>query len=202
MEQEQIRSDREGQLTAELAIANNNNVMAHAYCGQYAKAIPFLLKSREIREKLTGFKCFNLYSPLVHLGVVYNYLGRNDEAVEVLTQALEDRQKELGLNDRVSLRHVEEPAPMRINADRLAELRRFSTPWVTSVTTSASLIPVYLYIERPSLDHERLLDLPIDVHSAVCFRWRESSPNKKIILHLGKRVVHSCSHSMSNSLTN
>lgn len=104
IEQEQVRADREGGLTGELAISNNNMAMAYAYCGEYSKAIPFLQMSIEIRQKLPGFKRFNPYSPLVHLGVVYNYLGRNNEAVEILTTALEDRQRELGPDDRVSIR--------------------------------------------------------------------------------------------------
>lgn len=111
IEQEQVRADREGGLTGELAISNNNMAMAYAYCGEYSKAIPFLQMSIEIRQKLPGFKRFNLYSPLVHLGVVYNYLGRNDEAVEILTTALEDRQRELGPDDRVSLRSVSSERP-------------------------------------------------------------------------------------------
>ncbi|EMR71375.1 hypothetical protein UCREL1_1584 [Eutypa lata UCREL1] len=35
IEQEQVRADREGGLTGELAISNNNMAMAYAYCGNY-----------------------------------------------------------------------------------------------------------------------------------------------------------------------
>ncbi|KAI0110457.1 P-loop containing nucleoside triphosphate hydrolase protein [Nemania sp. FL0031] len=104
IEQEQIRADQEGRLTSELAIANNNMAMAHAYCGEFTKALPYLARSEEIRKQLPGFKRFNLYSPLVHLGVVYNCIGETEKATTVLTQALDDRQCEIGRDDRVSLR--------------------------------------------------------------------------------------------------
>ncbi|KAI0872565.1 P-loop containing nucleoside triphosphate hydrolase protein [Hypoxylon argillaceum] len=107
IEQEQIRADQEGRLTGELAIANNNMAMAHAYCGEFTKALPYLARSEEIRKQLPGFKRFNLYSPLVHLGVVYNCIGETAKAAAVLTQALDDRQREIGRDDRISLRQAQ-----------------------------------------------------------------------------------------------
>ena len=107
IEQEQIRAEQEGRLTGELAISNNDMAMAHAYCGEFTKALPYLARSQEIRRQLPGFRRFNLYSPLVHPGLVYNCMGETEKAAAILTRALDDRQREIGRDDRVSLRYVE-----------------------------------------------------------------------------------------------
>ncbi|KAI1761187.1 P-loop containing nucleoside triphosphate hydrolase protein [Hypoxylon sp. FL1150] len=73
-----------------LAIAYNNLAIGLAYQRDWNGAIGMLNESVRIREGLYNFTRDILFSPLYHLGLVYQYQQRYDEAEEILNEAMQD----------------------------------------------------------------------------------------------------------------
>ena len=106
LELEQTLFERSGKATANLAAAYNDLGVAYSMNKLYSKAIPLLIKSKEVRSGLPGFQKDWLYNPLYHLGLAAWHHGQNEEAADILLGALHDREEALGVNDTQSTRLV------------------------------------------------------------------------------------------------
>lgn len=95
---------KSGKATSKTALAHNDLGMAYSMNGLYEPAISHLKKSKEIRENLENFRKDWLFSPYHHLALTYWRQGRHSEAVDILLEAIHDRETILGPNDRESLR--------------------------------------------------------------------------------------------------
>lgn len=93
-----------GHKSSILAVSYNDLAMAWACHGEWEKAIELLIESRRIREELPGFTRDKLFSPLYHLGLIYQHQGKYDEAEKILNEAIRDRDEAFGREDAVSLR--------------------------------------------------------------------------------------------------
>ena len=71
----------------------------------WTKASEHLLRSKHVREQLTGFKPSDNFSPLLGLGMVAWLRGEYTVAEEYLLQALKERDLEFGKDDRSSGRY-------------------------------------------------------------------------------------------------
>ncbi|KAL2066449.1 hypothetical protein VTL71DRAFT_2520 [Oculimacula yallundae] len=93
-----------GHATSWLAVAHNDMAVAWAWQGEWEKSIVELKESRSVRESLPGFTPDKLFSPLYHLGLVYAYQGKYDEAEKVLNETIGIWEDAYGPIDTVSLR--------------------------------------------------------------------------------------------------
>ena len=91
-------------VTANLAAAYNDLGAAYSMNRLPSKAFPLLFKSKELRESMPGFKKEHNFSPLHDLSLAYMLQGEYEKAAACLIEALEDREKALGKNDRQSVR--------------------------------------------------------------------------------------------------
>ena len=88
--EEQLFSTR-GKATANLAAAYNDLGVSYSMNKLYTKAIPLLNRSKEVRASLEGFRKDHMYSPMYHLALAAWHQGNNDEAENLLLEALSDR---------------------------------------------------------------------------------------------------------------
>ncbi|KAK5119815.1 hypothetical protein LTR85_007141 [Meristemomyces frigidus] len=93
-----------GIINAELASAYNDLGSAMARNKRYDEAMPLLEKSKALREALPGWKPYDNFSPVYHMGLVCRLQGYPAEASEHLLKALHDREAALGPMDKESRR--------------------------------------------------------------------------------------------------
>ncbi|KAL4865935.1 hypothetical protein BDV12DRAFT_173749, partial [Aspergillus spectabilis] len=86
--------------TPELAAANNSMGAAEASCGLYRSAEVHLLRSKDLRESLPGFKPAHNYSPLWAMGVSSYLEGKYEVSKSYLMRALREREEEYGSSDQ------------------------------------------------------------------------------------------------------
>ena len=104
LEVERKRHKKIGHSTSMLAVAYNDLAVAYSMNALYVDAIPLLIKSKQIRESLPGFRKDWLFSPHYHLALTFYYQGKDQDAVELLESTIKDREELLLPNDRVSVR--------------------------------------------------------------------------------------------------
>ena len=101
---EEMLETKRGKADSLTAVAYNDLGMAYTLNGVHEKAIPYIQKSKEIRESLPGFRKEWLFSPFLAFGKTYWRLGRHEDAAAILLEALQDREKAFGPDDRQSIR--------------------------------------------------------------------------------------------------
>jgi tetratricopeptide (TPR) repeat protein len=89
-----------GGLTAKLAAGYSELARALMINGLFGQAEEMLAKSEEIRRKLDGFTRLQLFSTLRGQALIEWQRGNYEEAIELLSQALRDRELAFGRDDR------------------------------------------------------------------------------------------------------
>lgn len=77
---------------------------AHNRNGDYEKALEFYARSQAMREAQEGFNKLALFTCLLGKANSLWLLGRLDEASALVEEALEDRAKAFGVDDKEGVR--------------------------------------------------------------------------------------------------
>ena len=95
-----------GVVDSHIAAAYSETARAMLMNGIFTEARTLIYRSIELRKQMPGFSRLQLHSPLMYLSWINWHEGNHQSAVDQLSEALRDREVELGRDDHEGMRSV------------------------------------------------------------------------------------------------